>query len=51
MGVTDPMPPFMMNAAAPEGALPRRFSDQTKMRVVTTLPRRLARGPEAGSLK
>jgi hypothetical protein len=44
MGVETPIPPFTMNAAAPEGTPPRRISYVSKKHSCPAVPRR---GPEA----
>ncbi len=48
MGVETPIPPFAMDAAAPEGAPPRRTNYLKKKTAIC--PAVPYRGPEAGDL-
>ena len=50
MGVETPIPPIMMNAAAPEGAPPRRINDLKDKYRKHSCPAVPRRGPEAGSI-
>jgi hypothetical protein len=49
MGVETPIPPFAMDAAAPDGAPPRRINYREHFGKYTNCPPCPARGPEAGS--